>query len=107
MGTGCVRLRRNYTEGADVIVGEWSDGRMGTVRTIREGKRGYGVVAFGDEVKVSQNASGSYKDLLERVVKFFEDGKLPVPNAETLEIFRFMHAALESKRNGGKVVELR
>ena len=107
MGTGCVRLRRNYSEGADVIVGEWSDGRMGTVRTIREGERGYGLVAFGrDEVKVSQDAGGQYREILVRVVKFFQDGKPPVPNAETLEIFRFMHAALKSKQNGGKVVEL-
>jgi len=47
MGTGCVRVQRTFNEGADVIVGTWSDGRLGTVRTIRDGQRKYGVLAIG------------------------------------------------------------
>lgn len=108
MGTGCERVRRTYSDGADVIVGEWKDGRLGTVRTIREGKSGYGAVAFGeDEIKVSTNAGGAYAPMLQRVVQFFRDGKPPVPNEETLEIFAFMEAALRSKQQGGAAVELK
>ena len=40
-------------------------------------------------------------------MKFFETGKPPVPNDETLEIFAFMDAAERSKDQGGKPVALR
>lgn len=108
MGPGCVRVRRVYTEGADAITGEWKDGRLGVVRTIREGKSGYGATAFGaDEVRVSTDAGGAYRPLMERIVEFFKSGKPPVPNEETLEIFSFMDAALRSRKAGGEAMELR
>ena len=40
------------------------------------------------------------------VVKFFKTGKPPVPAAETVELFAFMEAADESKRQGGKPVSI-
>jgi hypothetical protein len=39
-------------------------------------------------------------------VKFFQTQKSPVPVAETIELFVFMEAADESKRQGGKPVSL-
>jgi len=107
MGPGCVSVHRTHTEGADVIVGLWNDGRIGTVRGIRAGKSGYGVMTFGeDEIKQSSKGS-SYARMLVRVVEFFKTGKPPVPNDVTLEIFEFMDAALRSKDKGGAVVKLR
>ena len=38
------------------------------------------------------------------IVKFFKTGKPPVSADETIEIFAFMEAADESKRQGGKPV---
>jgi hypothetical protein len=35
MGPGCVEAARTYTEGADVVVGQWKGGRTGVVRTLR------------------------------------------------------------------------
>lgn len=108
MGPGCVSVHRTYTEDADVIVGLWSDGRIGTVRGIRKGKSGYGAIAYGeDDIKQSTRAGGAYSRLLIRVVEFFRTGDPPVPNAETLEIFAFMDAALRSKDRGGAVVKLK
>lgn len=108
MGAGCVRVQRTYTDGADVIVGAWRGGRLGTVRTIRDGKRKYGVLAVGEkETKVSERGGGAYAALLKRVVQFFRDGNPPVAHEETLEIFAFMDAALRSKNAGGKAVALR
>ena len=40
-------------------------------------------------------------------MKFFQTGKPPVPNDETMEIFSFMDAALRSKNSGGEAVALR
>ena len=39
-------------------------------------------------------------------LKFFKTGKPPVSEADTLEIFAFMEAADESKRQDGKPVTL-
>ena len=108
MGPGCVSVHRTHTAGADVIVGLWKDGRIGTVRGIREGKRGYGVIAYGeDDIKSSSRAGGAYARLLVRVVEFFRTGEPPVPNDVTIEIFSFMDAALRSKDRGGAPVKLR
>jgi len=107
MGPGVVSVERSYTDGTDVIVGHWNDGRMGVVRTIRDGKRSYGVTAFGaEEVKVSTNSGAAYAGLLGDVVEFFKTGKPPVPNAETIEIFAFMEAARVSRHEGGARVSL-
>src|SRR5690606_21421506 len=36
MGTGCVNVNRMSSEGTDVVVGLWNDGRIGSFRGIRE-----------------------------------------------------------------------
>jgi len=107
MGPGVGSVERSYTDGADVIVGHWKDGRMGVVRTIRDGKREYGVTAFGaKEVKVSTNSGANYSGLLGDAVEFFKTGKPPVDNAETVEIFAFLEAARISREEGGARVSL-
>ena len=42
-----------------------------------------------------------YRELLKRIVEMFETGKAPVPIQETLEIVKFVEAALCSARNDG------
>ena len=107
LGPGCTQVRRLYTPEADVIVGEWSDGRTGVVRTIREGESGYGAVAFGGEaVKMSDRGGAAYSAMLGDVVEFFKTGQPPVPNEETLEIFGFLEAARLSREQNGAAVPL-
>jgi len=43
---------------------------------------------------------------LKEIVGFFSSGIPPVKEEETLEIYAFMDAADESRRNGGASVEL-
>ena len=47
-----------------------------------------------------------YKPLVMEICKFFKTGKPPVSMEETLEIYTFMEAADESKRQGGKPVSM-
>ena len=47
MGPGCVSVTRVYTEGSDMAIGIWEGGRIGSVRGIRDGRRGYGSTVFG------------------------------------------------------------
>lgn len=106
MGTGCKSVSRTHTEDADVVVGLWDDNRIGTFRGIRYKKIGYGGNVYGDKSIEALDGDGGYNPLLVEVVKFFESGKPPVSAEETIEIFAFMAAADESKRQGGKMVTL-
>jgi hypothetical protein len=106
MGTGCESVTRIQTEGTDVAVGIWKGGRVGSFRGIREGQRGYGATVFGTKGVVQGGGFDGYEPLIVEIVKFFKTGKPPVSEADTLEIFAFMEAADESKRQGGKPVTL-
>jgi hypothetical protein len=105
MGPGCESVTRTATDNTDVMVGRWKDGRIGTVRAIRPYSE-YGAVVFRAKeiVEVKPQGAGSYRPLVVEIVKFFETGKPPVANDETLEIFAFLDAAQRSKEQGGKPV---
>jgi hypothetical protein len=109
MGSGCEEVTRTYTPDADVIVGKWKDGRLGSVRTLRPyGK--FGAVVFRPDQKVNQSdpkAVDSYRPLLVEIVKFFETKEPPFPNAQTIEEFAFMDAAQRSREAGGAPMKLR
>jgi len=106
MGTGCVSVTRVHTEGSDMAIGVWEGGRIGSVRGIRDGRRGYGSTVFGTKGTVPGGGFDGYEPLIVEIVKFFKTGKPPVSEKETLEIFAFMEAADESKRQGGRPVTL-
>ena len=53
------------------------------------------------------NTNVSYVPLVKQIVTFFQSGKPPVPNEETLEIFAFMDAAQRSKEAGGRPMKMR
>ncbi len=106
MGSGCLSVTRVHTEGTDMAVGIWKDGRIGTFRGVRDGQRGYGSTVFGTKGIVPGGGFDGYQPLLVEIVRFFKTGKAPVSAEETLEIFAFMEAADESKRLGGHPVTL-
>jgi hypothetical protein len=106
MGPGCESVVRVSSDGTDVVVGKWRDGRIGTFRGVREGKGGYGGIAFGAEGVREIGSSGGYEPLVVEIVKFFRTGEPPVDIEETLEIYAFMEAADDSKRRGGVPVRL-
>ncbi len=106
MGPGCESVTRTETDNAEFVTGKWKDGRIGTFRGIRKGKTNYGAMVFGAKAVGPSGAYGGYEPLLVEICKFFDSGKGPVTAEETLEIYAFMEAADESKRQGGKPVTL-
>lgn len=106
MGRGCQTVSRASTAGTDVAVGVWEDGRIGTFRGVRRGKSGYGGTAFGEKGIAPIGPYAGYRPLVVAIVRFFHTGKPPVSAEETLEIYAFMEAADESKRQGGKPVSV-
>jgi predicted dehydrogenase len=106
MGTGCKTVSRSSTADFDKAVGVWNDGRIGSFRGIRSGRSDYGGTVFGEKGIAVLGKYAGYNPLLERIIKFFQDGVPPVTAAETIEIFAFMAAADESKSNGGAPADL-
>jgi predicted dehydrogenase len=106
MGTGCESVTRVSTENFDVVTGKWSDGRIGTFRGIRSGASGYGGTAFGEKGIVAIEKFQGYKPLVVAISEFFRTQKSPVSPEETIEIYAFMEAAAESKRQGGAPISL-
>ena len=117
MGPGCVSVSRTHTEGTDVVVGTWSDGRIGTVRGVRSGKYStYGQTIFGEKDVVSMTSEMAlpggakrrtgYYGLVTRIMEFYKTGKAPVTPEETIETLAFMEAADLSKARNGAAVKL-
>jgi len=107
MGPGCESVTRVRTDGTDVVVGKWKDGRLGVVRGIRQGKQDYGITLFREKAILRSEArEEGYRPLLVEIVKFFQSGTSPVNPQDTLEMFAFMEAADISKARAGAAVLL-
>ncbi len=107
LGTGCETVVRSTTPDTDVITGTWSHGRIGTLHALRQGPTPHKVIVFGTKAVAEQKGSGDYAPLVREIMKFFQTGVAPVSSEETLELFAFMEAADESKRQGGVPVKIR
>jgi predicted dehydrogenase len=124
MGPGVETVRCTSTPLVESITATWADGRVATYRGIKENKGAlkYSGTVFGDKgvsvagiyghglpvkgVVPTNDEYMGYKGLAIEMAKFFKGGPTPVPAAETLEIFAFMEAAHESKRQNGAVVRV-
>ena len=106
MGPGCETVSRASTKDFDVVVGTWSDGRIGTFRGIRSGTSGYGGTVFGEQGILTIDKFTGYQPLVVVIADFFHSKQPPITPAETIEIYAFMEAAAESKRLGGIPVKL-
>jgi len=99
MGPGCKTVTRLAP---DKVAGVWADGRKGTY----EGKKGYGAEVEGTKGKGTVSKYPGYQPLVAKICRFFKTGKPPVAAEETIELFAFMEAADESKRQGGAPVSI-
>ncbi|MCO5053515.1 MAG: Gfo/Idh/MocA family oxidoreductase [Verrucomicrobiae bacterium] len=106
MGPGCQSVVRVNTADTDVATGIWADGRTGVLYGVRN-SWAHQVIAFGEKGVLEQKEGGdSYAPLVVEIMKFFQTGIAPVSPEESLEIYAFMEAADESKRQGGKPVKI-
>lgn len=107
MGTGCEKVKRSISNtDMDEVMGTWSEEREGIFRGYRKGKKGYGGSVVTEKGTSDIGKYAGYRPLMVEIVKFFKTGKAPVSAKETLEIYAFMEAADESKRQGGEWVTI-
>lgn len=103
MGTGCRSVQRTNTpDGHIEVIGDWGHGHKGV---FREDKEFHGL-AKGTKGESDAGSFNGYEPLLAQIIKFFQTGVAPVTPKQTMEIFAFMEAADESKRQGGSPVQL-
>jgi predicted dehydrogenase len=107
LGRGCQQVVRTSTPDTAVVTGIWSDGRVGTLHAIKKGVTPHQVRVFGTKAVAEQKGGGDgYTPLVRSIIQFFQTGVAPVPPEETVEMFAFMEAADESKRQGGAPVKI-
>lgn len=106
MGPGCRTVQRTHTASTDIVTGVWEDGRVGIFRGTRNGVYAYGGMAFGEKGNAPITGYYGYQPLLQKIIDFFRTGISPVNSKETIEIYAFMEAADESKRQHGKEISL-
>jgi len=108
MGPGCRSIVNVVREGSEVVVGLWSDGRVGSVRGVRAGSYGFGFTAFCEKGIVSRSIDFKflYGELLKRVIEMFETGKAPLDISETIEIIGFIEKANSNRDNPGIEISL-
>lgn len=106
MGMGCESVVCTATPDTHVVTGVWKDGKVGTLRGLRNASEPYRVTVFGTKAVLDEKLAGDYTPFLREVMTFFQTGIAPVAPEETVEIFAFMEAADESKRQGGCPVKI-
>ena len=122
MPSGVADVVRASTDLAELVTGEWKDGRVGTYRGIKEGKVKYSATVFGDVgvstagiyghgipvqgVVPTKDKYMGYEGIAVEVAKFFLGGPAPVTPGETLEIFAVMQAAEASRAQNGTPVRV-
>lgn len=107
MGTGCRTVRCVHQEGVDLAVGEWSDGRVATVRGTRQGSYGLGFTAFCEKKVVAATSSRYfYREMLKQIIRMVETKQSPVGGDELIEVVAFQEAANASMDRGGEAVAL-
>jgi predicted dehydrogenase len=99
MGTGCQIVERSTVDGKIQVTGFWPDGRKGI---FREDKEFHGL-ARGEKGEAAAAYFDGYLPLVAEIMKFFQTGIAPVKPQETIEIYAFLEAADQAKRQGTPV----
>jgi len=110
MSRGCRRVQTVSGNDVNLVVGQWEDGRIGTLR----GFRAPGLKQFGCTVVTDSEVHHAlvrkdppyYALMLREIVKFFQTGKSPIDLDETVEIMAFLEAANRSMGESGTLVTI-
>jgi hypothetical protein len=107
LGKGCTHLNTVTNDDYDLVIGEWEDGRIGTVRGNRRGNNQFGALVHRESSSVfidgQKGTKPHYASLLNSILKMFQTSKTQIDPEETLEIIRFIEAANESRLTGKRI----
>jgi hypothetical protein len=109
LGEGCQSVRAIRHDRQEWVVGQWKDGRIGTVRGNRTGGSDFYTVLHRQRGSGGVNALGvhynaGHQQLLKCFIAMARGGKPPIQPSLTLELIRFLEAANESRVSGATVL---
>lgn len=110
MGRGCRSVSCTPTADVWIVSGCWDEGRVATLHAMRSlplDSRDYAIARFDAGRAACHAGAGDYGPLLAAIVDFVRKGRPPVSVRDTLEIYAFLEAAVQSGRDGGRAVALR
>ena len=110
LGTGCEGVRSVHAADADLLIGNWKDGRLGVICGSRKGAPEFGVrLTTGTKhlVGIQDRSVSHIYTLAKQMTGFLQTGKSPVDPRESLEITAFLEAASRSLHDGGRMVQLK
>ncbi|MHA6483471.1 Gfo/Idh/MocA family protein [Paenibacillus sp. strain BS8-2] len=103
LGTNCTRVHATNNELYEFAIGEWTDGRFGTVRGNRTGNYHYGATLHyanrSQPIQSMDSKKPMVATLVERIVDMFRNGQVDVSAEETLEIIRFIEGVNRSRES--------
>lgn len=107
MGSGCEQVLSVANPDHDLVIGQWQDGRIGTIRGNRKGNFEFGAVLHyeqgSEHVDINKSQRPFYASLLEHLIQAFTTGEQWPSLTDTLEIIRFIEGANESRITGQPV----
>ncbi len=110
MGRRCRSAQTLSGQDVDLVVGQWDDGRIGTLRGFRAPKLSQFGCTIATDSTVRQGLVRTdppyYTLMLKDVIRFFQTGQSPIDLDETVEIMAFLEAANQSKDENGKAIPL-
>ncbi len=109
MGTGCKEVHSVVGKDYDLLVGVWEDGRIGTVTGKRVEPYNFGCSLLtdkGEKTTVATTDIPWYNLMIGPIVDFYQTGKSPITDAESLEIIAFLEAASRSRAANGAIIAL-
>lgn len=108
MGAGCKKVRCVAFKDQDVVIGEWSDGRIGILKGTRFERSDFGCIVHTNTATKFSLAGSTppyYFLMLQKVNEFFRTGVSPIDIKETFDIMAFLEAANRSRDLGSKAVQ--
>lgn len=106
MGPGCAEVRAFRNNDCDLITAVWSDGRVASLRGLRNAHSNFGgTVHRKDGCQFVDCTVGRpyYCGMLEAILRSLPQGRSDVPAEEMLEVVRIIEAANKSRQNGATV----
>ena len=106
LGPGCRQVQTGTNANTDVVTATWSDGRVATVRGLRQAHHSFGLTIHHEKgfqyVDMAAGRPG-YAGLLAAIFDTLPAGAPDVPPVQTLEVIRLIEAANESRESGAVV----
>ena len=109
LGKGCESVQVIPSKHADLLLGKWADGKVGSILGNRNGVWEFGCTITTNTHQRQAIASAAipyYSMMLKEIVPFFQTGKSPLDIEETLDIIAFLEAASRSRAANGAEIKI-